>query len=164
MKEDVSWWNYNLSIPASYTRCIKQLMKICRYSIEYDYWQRMTKAKADSNACPICNVEYIYVRAESHHHPKQMFTVIEDILQEHIHNNTIDDIEPLELVKKIMALHLEDRVEHIVLCKACHQKFHSYDPVTVKRVSEYLKSKKEAEEWEQVALEAKEKEAVSNET
>ena len=141
--QGVYWWGYDLSRPQSYTKCIKQLVKICRQSLEYAEWQKQTKRGA-GDQCPICGVEYIYVRPESHHYPKTLFEVVEEYLQEHIHNNDLDEITPLEFIKEIMDSHLQNRVNYVVLCKSCHEKYHAQDPETLRAVEQlWQKSQKD---------------------
>jgi len=33
------WWGYNIASPRQYSKILKQLMKICRTTLEYEYWQ-----------------------------------------------------------------------------------------------------------------------------
>lgn len=128
------WWGYDLGRPQSYTKCIKQIVKICRITLEYAEWQKESKSGA-GELCPICGAEYMYVRPETHHYPLTLFEVVENKLQEYIHSNFIDEITPLEFIKEIMTDHLNDKVEYIVLCKSCHEKYHMQDPETMKLIS-----------------------------
>ena len=137
------WWGYDLSSPQQYTKCIKQLVRIARLTPEYSEWQKESK-KGAGNQCPICSVEYDYVKPETHHYPLTLFEVVESKIQEYIHSNYINEITPLQLIREIMSDHLQNQIEYIVLCKACHEKYHSHDPETIKHVeSLHQKQKKE---------------------
>ena len=127
------WWGYDLSRPQTYTKCIKQLVRIARLTLEYAEWQKETK-KGVGDQCLVCRADFMYVRPETHHYPLTLFEVIENKLQDMIHNNTIDEIEPLEFLRAVMRDHLNGKVEHIVLCKACHEKYHMQDPETIKLI------------------------------
>ncbi len=142
MDSGAEWWGYDLSKPATYSKCIKNLVKQCRTTFEYNIWQKMTKSGC-GDTCPICNVEYIYSRPESHHYPRTLYEVVEAVMQEYIHSNSIDDITPLELIKEIMDLHLANQVDNIVLCKHCHAKYHDMDPETMKQVEQLYQLTKE---------------------
>ena len=138
------WWGYDLGRPQTYTKCIKQLVKICRQTLEYSEWQKESK-KGAGDKCPVCNVEYMYVRPETHHYPLTLFEVVENKLQEYIHHNEIDSISPLEFIKEVMNDHLRGRVEYIVLCKACHEKYHAQDPDTLRTIEKLWRERSEDE-------------------
>jgi len=141
--EYTHWWGYDLSSPQQYSRCIKLLVRIARLTPEYAEWQKESK-KGAGDQCPVCGVEYIYVKPETHHYPLTLFEVVEAKLQEYIHSNYINEITPLELIKEIMDDHLKGKIEYVVLCKTCHEKYHSQDPETMKLVEEiYQKQRKE---------------------
>ena len=135
------WWGYDLGKPQAYTKCIKQLVRIARLTPEYAEWQRDSKKDA-GDECPICGAEYIYVRPETHHYPLTLFEVIESKMQEYIHSNFIDEITPLQLLKEVMDDHLHDKVANVVLCKACHEKYHAQDPETMKAVEQTYQKKR----------------------
>ncbi len=134
------WWGYDLSRPQSYTKCIKQLVRIARLTPEYAEWQKESKKNA-GDQCPICGVEYIYVRPETHHYPLTLFEVIESKLQDYIHANSIDLITPLQLIKEVMEDHLHDKIQFVVLCKTCHEKYHAQDPETMRAVEQIYQEK-----------------------
>lgn len=144
-----TWWGYDLTNPRAYTRCIKDLMKVCRATPEYQEWQKITKAQAGRDSCPICETEYIYQRAESHHYPEQLFSVIEEVLQERIHDDTIDRYQPLDIVKIVMDKHIKGAVNCVVLCSACHKRFHNGDPEIMEKVGKIFTESKNGREEEQ---------------
>ena len=141
-QESSYWWGYDVSNPQQYTRIIKLLVKIARLTPEYAEWQKESK-KGAGDMCPVCGAEYIYVRPETHHYPLTLFEVIEGKMQEYIHSNFLDQIQPLNLVKEVMKDHLDGRVDYVVLCKACHEKYHAQDPVTTKYVEKIHKASRE---------------------
>jgi len=154
------WWGYNMASPVSYNRVIKQIMKICRSTIEYEFWQIRTKSGIGEE-CPVCGKPYMYARPETHHYPSQMYNIVESVIQNHLHNGTLEYHSPLDIVTEIMSDHIHNRVGYIVLCKQCHSLFHDGHPETVDKVTElYSKSlkpdeEKEGEECEQTEEQGK---------
>lgn len=114
---------------------IRTCEMLCRKSQEYTVWQQRTKMlahnqnpdpdKDDSSNCPICGLSYEFVDPETHHHPITLFYLLVNKFQEWVDDNVLDEKVPLDLVQDIMASHLAGFVEHIVLCKHCHEKYHN---------------------------------------
>lgn len=128
------WWGYDLTDPIIFTRAVRKLVHISRGTLEYNVWQSRTKMGKIKMGCPVCKISYDYVEPETHHYPKTMFTVVADIIQEHIDKNDLNDYEPLDLIQKIMRKHMANRVDHIVLCEPCHKKFHKDDPDVISKI------------------------------
>ena len=127
---ELMWWGFDLSNTTHIIKAAKKLMFMCRQSPEYYLWQR--RCKVGDYECPICNREFDEaVKAESHHHPKQLYSIIEEKLDEYIMTGLIDQIEPLDFVKEIMKLHEDDKVDYVNLCKGCHELFHAGDWQTI---------------------------------
>ena len=114
---------------------IRTCEMLCRRSQEYTVWQQRTKMfahnqnpdpdKDDSSNCPICGLSYEFVDPETHHHPITLFYLLVNKFQEWVDDNVLDEKVPLDLVQEVMEKHLCDEVEHIVLCKHCHEKYHN---------------------------------------
>jgi len=130
--EELMWYDYNLAEPTFFNRAIKALQKICRGTIEYDVWQ--TRTKMDKTQCPVCDCNYDYINAETHHYPRTMFNVVADVVQKYIDENNIDTKEPLDIIQEVMHKHLANRIDNIVLCEPCHKKFHNNDPEVMDKV------------------------------
>ncbi len=122
MKNSPIWYKYDLSNQQQFIRCIKQMEFMCRKSFSYDSWQKRTKYPVSS--CPICGEEFQWVKPETHHHPRTLFDIVEGILQKHIDLNDLDDFTDFEIADEIMGAHFAKKVDYIVLCKHCHEKYH----------------------------------------
>lgn len=132
---DLNFYGIDLNDEKAFQLFIKKCEFLCRKSQEYDMWQRRTKAlavnqnkneeKNDAEFCPICDISYEFAAAESHHHPITLFNLCVRHFQEWIDNEELKDKRPLDLVQEVMEKHLCDEVEHIVLCKHCHEKYHN---------------------------------------
>jgi len=127
------WFGYDISTDKGYDQLIKKLETMCRMSPEYKVWAKDIKMKADENeeyTCPVCNIEYIYGKMETHHHPKTLYDIVDYELQRYIQANSLNAniITPLGLCNEIMKKHLEDKVAYVNLCKSCHEKFHAMHP------------------------------------
>lgn len=140
-QEDLLWYSYNMAEEREFKTAVKAVQKICRSSLEYDLWQ--TRSKADSSSCPVCGEFYNYVKAETHHYPKTMFDICEDVVERHVFENTIDDQSGFGICQEVMNLHFLGNVNFVVLCKACHEKFHADHPEVVKKVSEVFEANKD---------------------
>ena len=70
-EEEYLWYNYDVSNKKDYITMINHIQKICRATLEYDFWQKTCKLK-DSKICPVCdeNNDENNLKCESHHHPK----------------------------------------------------------------------------------------------
>jgi len=149
--EEMLWYNYDVSMKKDYRTLINHLQKICRSTLEYDYWQRAAKSN-DNIECPVCGENYYdkNLICESHHYPQKLSTIIDDILMEHIENQTLDKQTGLNIVKEIMALHIENKVSYINLCEFCHKKFHQQHPDVVDKIYKIFEEriKENNEEYE----------------
>ena len=134
---DGIWWDYDLTRPMEYNRCIKQLVKMCRTSIEYNTWQKRTKWRLPDN-CPICGIDYTIAKPETHHYPKTLYEVVEEFLQNYLQDNSLNEISPLELVNEIMQAHIHDEISYVVVCEHCHAKYHNQDPETMEAMKNIL--------------------------
>lgn len=126
MKDSPIWYKYDLGNEAHFIRCIKQLEFIIRKSMGYDSWQKRSKYSVTS--CPLCGDSFEFVSPETHHHPHTLFDVVEDILHKHLDLNDLNDFTDLEICDEVLQLHFSKKVAYIVLCKHCHEKYHSNVP------------------------------------
>jgi len=126
---DILWYNYDLSDERQVIKCVKQIERICRDSLEYDDWQRKCKY-TDSTDCPICGDNYYdnNSKCESHHHPKTLFDIVENVIDDHLEKNDLDDVTGLSVVQEVMDKHLFQKVSYINLCQHCHKKYHAGHP------------------------------------
>ena len=134
MKDSSIWYKYDLGNEAHYVRCIKQLEYMVRKSMGYDSWQKNSKFSV--TMCPICGEDFEFVKPESHHHPFTLFDIVDDILQKHIDLNNLDDFTDFEICEEIMDMHFTKKVKYIVLCKHCHDKYHSGVPDVLEVIDE----------------------------
>lgn len=154
-EDDLVFYGIDLMDEKMFTLFIKKTEFICRKSQEYDIWQRRTKSfainqnpdpdKDDSEYCPICGISYEYAAPESHHHPITLFNLCVKQFQIWIDNKELNDKRPLDLVQEVMETHLCGGVEHVVLCKHCHEKYHNGEKVTreeLTKIIEYKRSMK----------------------
>ena len=134
---DKLWYNYDLSDTRDQVKCIKQLERVCRSSLEYDEWQRHCKYK-DSTDCPVCGDNYYdnNSKCESHHHPKTLYTIVEEILDDHLEKNDIDEQTGIAIVQEIMDKHMLGQVSYINLCQHCHKKYHAGHPDVENKLNE----------------------------
>ena len=133
--DDVDFFGIDLADEKSFRLLIKLTEGLCRRTIEYQLWAKRTKMlaheqnedpeKDDSSFCPICALSYEYVDPESHHHPITLFNLCVNTFQNWIDENELKEKQPLDLVYDVMQLHAMGKVEHVVLCKHCHEKYHN---------------------------------------
>ena len=155
---EVIYFGIDLQNEKEFTFFIKKTEFLCRKSQEYDVWQRRTKmlaanqnrdtSKDDSCNCPICGISYQYAPSESHHHPVTLFNICINTFQEWIYDNQLKEKNPLDLVQEVMNIHLCNEVEHVVLCKHCHEKYHNGEGATreeLQKIIDYKRSVKIAE-------------------
>ena len=151
-EDDLVFYGIDLMDEKMFTLFIKKTEFICRKSQEYDIWQRRTKSfavnqnpdpdKDDSEHCPICGISYEYAAPESHHHPITLFNLCVKQFQIWIDNRELNDKRPLDLVQEVMETHLCGGVEHVVLCKHCHEKYHNGEKVTREELTKIIDYKR----------------------
>lgn len=149
---DLNFYGIDLQNEKEFSLFIKKCEFLCRKSQEYDIWQKRTKMlaanqnkdqnKNDAEKCPICGINYEYANAESHHHPITLFNLCVDHFQEWIYENSLREKRPLDLVQEVMDVHLCDNVEHVVLCKHCHEKYHNGEKVTREELNKIIDYKR----------------------
>lgn len=134
---DIIWHNYNMSDIRAITKAVKNLEKIIRLSFEYDDWQRRCKYN-NAVDCPVCGDNYTNTnqKCETHHHPKTLYSIVEEIINTHILNDTLSDKSCLDIVYETLVLHDRGGVSYINLCKPCHVKYHSDHPIVVDKINE----------------------------
>ena len=132
---DALWYNWDMSNQKDINKVIKKLEAVCRASLEYDEWQRTCKYK-HAIVCPVCEDNYYdnNSKCESHHHPKTLYTIVENIIDDHLEKNDLDDQTGFQIVQEIMDLHLLKKVQYINLCQHCHKKFHAGHPDVLNKV------------------------------
>jgi len=132
---DALWYNWDMSNQKDINKVIKKLEAVCRASLEYDEWQRTCKYR-HAIICPVCDDNYYdnNSKCESHHHPKTLYTIVENIIDEHLEKNDLDDQTGFAIVQEIMDLHLLKKVQYINLCQHCHKKFHAGHPDVLNKV------------------------------
>lgn len=151
-EDDLVFYGIDLMDEKMFILFIKKTEFICRKSQEYDIWQRRTKSfavnqnsdpdKDDSEHCPICGISYEYAAPESHHHPITLFNLCVKQFQIWIDNRELNDKRPLDLVQEVMETHLCGGVEHVVLCKHCHEKYHNGEKVTREELTKIIDYKR----------------------
>ena len=152
---DLNFYGIDLNDEKAFNLFIKKCEFLCRKSQEYDMWQKRTKAlavnqnrdenKNDSEYCPICGIGYEFAASESHHHPITLFNLCVNQFQEWVDDQELPDKRPLDLIQEVMEKHLCDEIEHVVLCKHCHEKYHNGEQVTtgmLQRIIDYKRSLK----------------------
>jgi transcription elongation factor Elf1 len=146
MKNSSIWYKFDLSNERQFVKCIKQLEFMIRKSLSYDSWQKRSKYSVD--ICPICGENFEFIRPESHHHPETLFTICERVLQKHIDKNDLDDFTDFDICQEIMDLHFAKKVDYVVVCKHCHEKFHADVPEILEEMDKaFIKQKKERDEF-----------------
>jgi len=140
--DEILWYNYDVSNQKDWKTLINHVQKVCRATLEYDFWQRTCKL-TEAEECPVCGDNYYEknVKCESHHHPRKLSTIIEDILAAHIEDNVLDTKTGLDIVKQVMDLHIFGQVHFINLCEHCHKKFHKQHPDVVDKIDEIFKKR-----------------------
>ena len=126
MKGSSIFYGFDLSNEKQFINCIKKFEFMCRKSFSYNSWQKRTKYPVSS--CPICGDSFEFVRPESHHHPQTLFAIVEGILQNHIDSNDLDDFTDFQICDEIMQAHFAKKVQYIVMCKFCHERYHDNVP------------------------------------
>ena len=159
--DDVDFFGIDLADEKSFRLFIKLTEGLCRRTIEYQLWAKRTKMlaheqnedpdKDDSSFCPICGLSYEYVDPESHHHPITLFNLCVNTFQSWIDENELRNKQPLDLVYDVMQLHAMGKVEHVVLCKHCHEKYHNGLFEVKEAVDKIITFKRERQEVEDKA-------------
>ena len=157
--DDVDFFGIDLADEKSFRLFIKLTEGLCRRTIEYQLWAKRTKMlaheqnedpdKDDSSFCPICGLSYEYVDPESHHHPITLFNLCVNTFQSWIDENELRSKQPLDLVYDVMQLHAMGKVEHVVLCKHCHEKYHNglfEVKEAVDKITTFKRERQEAED------------------
>ena len=152
---DLVFYGIDLNDDKAFNMFIKKCEFLCRKTVEYEMWAKRTKALAinqnsdpeanDAEYCPICKIQYQYAPAESHHHPITLFNLCVRQFQEWVDGNELPDKRPLDLIQEDMEKHLCDEVEHVVLCKHCHEKYHNGEiniNNELQKIIDYKRSKK----------------------
>ena len=140
--ETSEWMGFDLSKEKQYTMVIKKLEFIIRKSLQYDIWQKRSKIGVDT--CPICEESLHFLKPESHHYPATLFDIVDQVLQEHIHENTLDEQNDLDIAQEVLSKHMRNTIDYIVLCKQCHEKYHDDVPsITSKMPEAFANQKKE---------------------
>ena len=152
---DLNFYGIDLNDEKAFNLFIKKCEFLCRKSQEYDMWQKRTKAlavnqnrdenKNDSEYCPICGIGYEFAASESHHHPITLFNLCVKQFQEWVDDQELPDKRPLDLIQEVMEKHLCDEVEHVVLCKHCHEKYHNGEiniKTELQKIIDFKRSKK----------------------
>lgn len=152
---DLNFYGIDLNDEKAFNLFIKKCEFLCRKSQEYDMWQKRTKAlavnqnkdenKNDSEYCPICGIGYEFAASESHHHPITLFNLCVNQFQEWIDDQELPDKRPLDLIQEVMEKHLCDEIEHVVLCKHCHEKYHNGEiniKTELQKIIDFKRSKK----------------------
>lgn len=153
--DELIFYGVDILDEREFKKFIQRIEFLCRKSQEYDVWQKRTKMlavhqnsdpnKCDSENCPICGIAYQYAPPESHHHPITLFNMVVAKFQEWVDNNILDDKQPLDLVFEVMFSHLTNRVEHVVLCKHCHERYHNGEYKTREALDIIIEYKREQE-------------------
>ena len=159
--DDVDFFGIDLADEKSFKLFIRLTENICRRTVEYTLWAQRTKMlacnqnedpnKDDSSFCPICGLSYEYVDPESHHHPITLFNLCVNTFQSWIDENELRNKQPLDLVYDVMQLHAMGKVEHVVLCKHCHEKYHNGLFEVKEAVDKIITFKRERQEAEDKA-------------
>lgn len=154
---DQLWYNFDMADPREFIKCIKALERVCRMSLEYDEWQRHCKYK-DAKICPVCNDDYYdkNSKCESHHHPKTLFTIVEEILNNHLELNDLDDQTGISIVQEIMDKHLLRQVSYINLCVHCHKKYHAGHPDVINAIEAIFRDRVQEEKKKDIVEEDEE--------
>ncbi len=135
--EEELWYTYDMSNKRDYITCVNHLQKAFRATLEYDDWQRKCKYE-HATECPVCDDNYYdkNLKCESHHHPKKLSVIIEEILDTHLEDNDLDNKSGFDIMLEIMNLHMKGQVSYINLCVHCHKKYHSQHPDVVNKIYE----------------------------
>ncbi len=105
------FFNHDLSDPKDWTRLIKTIERIVRTSAEYRCWARWAKETKNSENCEVCEIEFIYSPVETHHYPKNLFSIVEDVLQQHLHE--LDKFRIVQLADMVNVEHLKNKVSFV---------------------------------------------------
>jgi len=144
-EEELLWYKYDLADPKDLSKAIVKLKNGAKSTLEYEVWARQTKQNknTDNSKCRVCGEYYNFIKADTHHHPKTISEVIEDVINEEVMKNTMVDNTYLDMLQKIMMKHFLKDVDYIVLCTHCHEKYHNNDPVVFNKVKEIFKKQLE---------------------
>ena len=125
------WFGYDLANPKDLTKLIKKIEKLVRESPEYKFWVK--KCRAGYTTCPLCKTHSEIDPPEVHHEPLTLYEIVEDVLNKHI-DVDIENLLPIDIVKEVIQLHLNNKVGYKVICSSCHERIHN-----LRRLDEKLK-------------------------
>lgn len=132
--EELLWYGMDVTDSRDFRKIVNKIKFAIRKSFEYDIWQSRSKQHVDE--CPVCGDNFQFMVAETHHYPETIDDVVSDYLQEKIMTNTINDYTGFKIMEDVMFQHLLGKVNYIVLCKTCHERFHNNDPEYILKVKE----------------------------
>lgn len=136
--DPIMYYNYDLNNSKDFAKLIRKIESVIRKSAEYDVWQIRTKI--GTYCCPICKQDPNIVNLESHHHPVTLYDIVANYIEQLINDNNLT-VRPLIIADEIMQAHLRNEIEHVIICKHCHEKFHNGDNPTVIQ-TEYIYQQK----------------------
>lgn len=153
--DEFLFYGVNILDEKEFVTFVKKIEFLCRKSQEYYVWSKKTKqdakyqnpdpSKDDSSVCPICDIHYEYADPESHHHPITLFNLVLRQFQSWVDDNVLEEKTALDLVQEIMSDHLINRVEHVVICKHCHEKYHNGEIVVRAAIDKIMEYKREVQ-------------------
>lgn len=105
---------------------IKVVEKIIRASQEYREYIKYLKENIDMNHCSfftnVNNIRSNKVKIEIHHHPFDLFMIVETVLKKYIDNGL--ELNYFTIAEEVMKLHFQDKVGLIPLSKTVHDLYH----------------------------------------
>jgi len=121
-----NWYGYDLSKSSSLKKLIKKLERLIRNSPEYKIWA--DECRKDYDRCPRCNTPSEIDPLEVHHTPETLFDIVENkitALLKEDEEKFIKFYKPIDIVKIILDMHLNNEVSYEVLCSSCHKREHN---------------------------------------
>ena len=131
-----NWWGFDLSKPSHLKKLIKKIERIVRISPEYKIWA--DSCRSGYSNCPKCNISSQIDPLEVHHSTKTLYELIEDLIDDYLKKDEeyfVKNISPIDIVKEILIMHLENKVDYEVLCSSCHERLHNE-----RKIKEKIKS------------------------
>lgn len=129
--DEVYWYGYDLTFDKSYKKCINQLERVVRASLEYDLWAKNCKQNdPDAIRCPICGDNYYEKssKCDTHHHPRTLYCIVDDEIAEMVDKNEMKSTTASEIVRRVLKKHMQNQVSFINICTHCHKKYHDGNP------------------------------------
>lgn len=102
---------------------INSVKSIVRHSPEYKLWREYITVTLGENYCVVTGELKREVTINIHHHPFTLYEIIDNVIEEFLTEGAL--FTSLDVSKKVMQLHYEDKIGYVPLATTIHEKYHN---------------------------------------